>query len=225
MITFNSENHSYTDKDGNNYFSVSSVINNYKNKFDSDFWAEKKALERGITKEEVLQEWSDKALEATTKGTNIHQLLEDYFLLDKEHQEILKYIPVISKWKATGNSFLPEQLLYSTKYKVAGTADMLVVTKEKTSILDWKTNKEIKLSNKYQKMLGICSHLDDCSFNHYVLQLNLYAFLLKEMYETICYKATIVHLTNKLNLLPVKLDLDFAEQLLIDFNQNLCLKN
>ena len=43
-------------------------------------------------------------------------------------------------------------------------------------IWDWKTNKEIKRSNRWQKFKGPLSHLDVCEFNTYSLQLSLYRF-------------------------------------------------
>lgn len=42
------------------------------------------------------------------------------------------------------------------------------------------TNLEIKTENKYQKMLHCCSHLEDCNWNHYQLQLSLYIYMLEQ---------------------------------------------
>ena len=42
------------------------------------------------------------------------------------------------------------------------------------------TNKEIKYENKYSNMLYCLSHLQDCNFNHYNIQLSLYAWMLEQ---------------------------------------------
>ena len=59
-IKFHDEEHKYY-MDGKRTDSVTSVIGKYKHPFDKDFWAKKKADERGITKEEILAEWKYKA--------------------------------------------------------------------------------------------------------------------------------------------------------------------
>lgn len=45
---------------------------------------------------------------------------------------------------------------------------------------DYKTNKEIELENPFQKMKEPISHLDDCNYNHYALQISLYAYMLEQ---------------------------------------------
>ena len=51
-------------------------------------------------------------------------------------------------------------------------------------VIDYKTNKEIKKNGfvnwegKSQKMTGPLSHLDDCNFNHYALQLSTYMYII-----------------------------------------------
>lgn len=45
---------------------------------------------------------------------------------------------------------------------------------------DYKTNEEIQMENKYQKMKYPVNHLDDCNYNHYALQISLYAYMLEQ---------------------------------------------
>ena len=62
-----------------------------------------------------------------------------------------------------------------------GTIDKLFVDDNKTIyISDYKTNKELKLSNNFQKMLNPVNHLDDCNYNHYCLQLSFYGWILEK---------------------------------------------
>lgn len=48
-------------------------------------------------------------------------------------------------------------------------------------LCDWKRSKEIKYTSyrSIEKGRGPCSHLDDCNFNHYSLQLNLYQWMIQ----------------------------------------------
>jgi hypothetical protein len=49
-------------------------------------------------------------------------------------------------------------------------------------LCDWKRSKEIKMESfKHRdKGIGPCAHLDDCNFNHYSLQLNLYQWMIQQ---------------------------------------------
>ena len=48
-------------------------------------------------------------------------------------------------------------------------------------IWDWKTNKKLRMSNEYNKKLkGILSHLDECEYTIYSLQLSIYREIIKK---------------------------------------------
>ena len=64
--------------DGEEMNSVTRVIGMFKQKFDSDYWSEKKAKERGISKDEILAEWKYKADYSCEKGTLFHEYAENY---------------------------------------------------------------------------------------------------------------------------------------------------
>jgi len=67
--------------------------------------------------------------------------------------------------------------------RLCGTIDNLSFNKEskKLSILDYKTNQNIKREGfKGQKMLNEMSHLDDCEFVKYSLQLHIYKYILEK---------------------------------------------
>ena len=54
------------------------------------------------------------------------------------------------------------------------------------------TNKEIKMSNPFQRMLDPVGHLEDTNYNHYNIQLSLYAYILEE-WGYICKGMAITH--------------------------------
>jgi len=76
-ITFDEPSHTYKDEYGIKYTSVTTLIGNYEEKFNEDYWAEKKAKELGLTKQQVLQNWKEIRDFANAKGTKTHNLLED----------------------------------------------------------------------------------------------------------------------------------------------------
>ena len=55
--------------------SVTSIIGEYKHPFDKDYWSQKKADERGISKEEILKEWKYKSDFSCEKGSRIRRKL------------------------------------------------------------------------------------------------------------------------------------------------------
>ena len=72
-----------------------------------------------------------------------------------------------------------EELVWVDEYKVAGTADLIIEHNDyEFSVGDFKTNKSIDFCSKYgDRLLDPVSHLSDCNYNIYSLQLSLYAYL------------------------------------------------
>lgn len=58
-------------------------------------------------------------------------------------------------------------------------------------LVDWKTNGEIEKNSNYgKKMYGPCYKLDDCNYNHYCMQLEIYKQALINTYH-VCNKEEI----------------------------------
>ena len=74
-----------------------------------------------------------------------------------------------------------EYVLGSCELGIGGRADALAYDHERNGlvIIDWKTDKEIPTSNKYDKYLGVLSHLDDCKFNKYSIQTSFYRYIIE----------------------------------------------
>lgn len=83
-------------------------------------------------------------------------------------------------WKA--DHFYPERLLYWKDY--CGTVDKTFAKAwNKVDVGDYKTSKTIeKTSYKSQRMLEPLNHLEDCNYNHYSLQLSIYAYMLEKLF-------------------------------------------
>jgi hypothetical protein len=139
----------------------------------------------------VKEHWVAENVKSTVRGTAFHNEKED----DQFSQGLFEYNQV--KYKIDNNCdnlsslkencVYPELRLHNTKYKIAGTSDqVLVMPGKKIIIRDWKTNKEIKTSNKYDKLFYPVAHLDNCEYVKYSLQLSLYGYMLEQFgYEVV----------------------------------------
>ena len=84
--------HKYTDSNGNEYISVTTIIGDYVPKFDEKFWAHKKAVERGVSEKEILKEWGTIKNEACTRGTRTHNGLENAIKEYSKFKKAIRYL-------------------------------------------------------------------------------------------------------------------------------------
>ena len=144
LITFNPEEHKYYDENGSEYISVTTLLGEM-------FPFDDKAIARRISNlpnspyynwpvKKILQDWEDSA----TLGTELHNACEQYTLNKTIPPDpILKScVSQYSKLKFRGKT-IPEQLVYSKKYKIAGTIDLLEFCDNMIYIYDIKTYKKI----------------------------------------------------------------------------------
>jgi hypothetical protein len=75
-------------------------------------------------------------------------------------------------------------MVYLRSAGICGQSDLVEVVNGKVNIIDYKTNKEIKMKGFTnwegitEKMLLPVNSLDDCHFNHYALQLSIYMYII-----------------------------------------------
>jgi len=181
--------HKYT-YEGHHFISVTQFISRFHKKFDSDFWSKKKAEERGVDQQEVLNEWQALNDRANFIGTSTHNWIENYF--NRIYQELPSDIDVIdriNKFNKIYGSHLHklgpikfEQRIFSKKWKIAGMIDSLFLYKDKLVILDWKTNKKLTTKSDYnEKLLDPFTEFDKCHLTEYSIQISMYAMILKEI--------------------------------------------
>ena len=78
----------------------------------------------------------------------------------------------------------PEHMVYLKSAGICGQADRVEVLHDVIDLYDYKTNKEIKMNaftnwqGITQMMTGPLSHIEDCNFNHYALQLSIYMYVM-----------------------------------------------
>jgi ATP-dependent exoDNAse (exonuclease V) beta subunit len=200
-IIFNAADHSYKsiDAEGIDWISVTSLLSNFKKPFDAEKVAAsvtKKTKSKwfGIPPEKILELWKAEADRATTLGTFYHNQREadicSLSSIELEGLPIPIYKPIeedsqkrAPEQKLTDGIY-PEHMVYLKSAGICGQSDLVEVVNSKVNIIDYKTNKEIK-KESFKNWEGISdkmshpiSHLDDCNFNHYALQLSIYMYII-----------------------------------------------
>ena len=199
-IKFDEKAHTYTHIDTEKPFiSVTTLIGKYKQPFDRDGHSKRVADREGVSQELVLEMWEQEKNRACTRGTNIHKVLEDYINYGEAEGDwgwlCKSYDKAVERSIDSFKNVLCENLLYDEEYSVAGTADLSYEHKHEFTIGDFKTYKRFRFSSPYSERLkDPVSHLHNCEFNLYGLQLSLYAYLYEKMSGKRCRKCVIFYL-------------------------------
>jgi len=201
-IKFDEASHTYTHKDTNEKFiSVTTLLGKYKQPFDRDGHSKRVADREGVSQELVLEMWEAEKNRACSRGTNIHAVLEDYINFGEVEGEwgwlCKSYDKAVERSVDSFKTVLSENLLYNEEHAIAGTADLIYEHKNEFTIGDFKTNKRFRFSSPYSERLkDPVSHLHNCEFNLYGLQLSLYAYLYEKMSGKRCRKCVIFYLND-----------------------------
>jgi ATP-dependent exoDNAse (exonuclease V) beta subunit len=219
---FDPVKHTYILSDGVSLPSATTYAKKFFKEFDSLKISEAYARKNNLNQQDVLDMWEAKRNKSAEFGTKCHKYAEDCIDLYKIHKaencflepsnnhEIGirdKLSEIVNNYDIVGQ----ELILFSREMHLAGTADLLLSDKDTLYICDWKTNEEIKTSNKYQKALDCLYTYDDCEYTKYMLQLNLYLKMIQteKYFENFNkYKLVLFHVQDKvvkeipLNIFP-----------------------
>lgn len=201
-VTFKSQNHKYESIDSSeliDWTSVTSFISKYKKPFDAQTIAEKSSKSKkskwyGMSVPDILQAWENESTRAIDQGNWYHNQREADLLELNTVERHGCILPIIRPLITDDVKYAPEQRLVEGMYPehfvylksagICGQSDLVEIAKGKVNITDYKTNKEIKKESYVnwegvsQKMLTPVSHLDDCNFWHYALQLSTYMYII-----------------------------------------------
>lgn len=177
--------HTYTNSAGEVYLSVSKLIAKAREEFQENRIAHFVAISKGCTKEDVLNEWSEKR----DRGTIIHSVIQNYhdtMTISDDNKEYTDMLKGLSVYFISYARAYQEVILCSHKYKIAGTADKLCIRtnrKEKNiiDVYDYKTGKEEYVPKNRKYYLDPLSFLEDSGYMHDCLQLSCYALMVEEM--------------------------------------------
>jgi len=193
IVTLNEETHVYTDNHGKTYISVSQLLGQFQKKFDREGISKMSAKKAGVSQDEILAQWDRKRDDAIDHGNRLHNALELYQKTTQilpENEDLVATIKSICNDYSSYYRAFPEEIIFSEEDLVAGKTDnRFQLTSSAKSIIDfgdYKTNLSngIQYTNKYgQYMTGPLSHLQDCNFNKYAIQISMYAHLYQKKYE------------------------------------------
>jgi hypothetical protein len=180
--------------------SVSTIIKKYKKPFDSDYQASKKAKERGVTKQEILDEWDYKRDRQSIKGKILHSYIENKLankIFPYDNTEVIKRFgndPVLNDFEILSKQsdkfisdikgkMIPiksEFIVGDESLGLCGTIDQIFYNKRsnKFEIWDWKQNENLTTSSQY-KLTKSLSHLDSSDLSIYSIQLSLYKAIIE----------------------------------------------
>lgn len=192
-ISFKEDTHQYFAKDNDEYIPVSNVIKTFKSPTDFKKIAGYVAEAEGKTQKQVQQEWDDKRDRSSTWGTFIHNELESFGIQGYHKDPMFNELGKgINRLIGPNYRTFEEKILHSKIHRVAGMTDKCSIRKNTRTpvldILDYKTNLKgftfhtIKKKNGLWKfynryMIDVLDHLEECDYNIYGIQLNLYAYM------------------------------------------------
>jgi ATP-dependent exoDNAse (exonuclease V) beta subunit len=204
-LKFVAKTHKYSIGE-NTLTSVTQFISQFFKEFNENEMAKIMSFvskKKGI-KGQGIRYWKKHWKQMSQHGTRVHQFLEEYITLgekdtytEPDTQKILAGISYLALTKeALGKEweFKPEVKIFNESLGMAGTIDLMIVKNKEVYLVDWKTNKKIEMIGyKGAKAKAPVSHLPDCNYVKYSLQLNLYRHLLEQQGYTI-KGMTLVHL-------------------------------
>jgi hypothetical protein len=218
-IKFMEDSHTYYVKfhTGNfsceHVLSTSGFVGNYFSHFDPETIVKKMGNHtrirkyKGMTNDQIKTVWRENGEQASKIGTNFHFLLESFYNgMDLKPYDKYGVVQQFRRWHE--KHVVPQKLIpfrseqrmrTDLNTRLTGTADMLFAlpVQDHTSgvlklvMRDWKFSKEIKFSSSFPGTYGCCSHLDNCNFNKYLLQQNVYKYILEKFYTNWKYQGHI----------------------------------
>ena len=197
---FFEEGHYYECKGKRVGISVTRLIEEYANEFNTQEMAEKVANKENKSVEDILAEWKYKADFACAKGSTCHEYVQNIWNDTKWKPDWFDrsddYIQAVEKIKTQAIKFyqdyeehlehlIDELPIGSEEYDIASCVDHLFYNKLTGGLVlvDYKTNSLMSGYNKkaYSKKMKVpLNHLNDDSLHHYHIQLSIYKYLIEK---------------------------------------------
>ena len=164
--------------------SVTTLIAQYKPKFDAEFWSKRKSKEYekegfSISPSDIRKEWEENRDRSASRGTRAHSAISHFLLtgelasvdadIEGYFESFLAYYRN-NTFDLIGRIELP---LGNEEWVLSGTPDFVGVVNGSRTIIDYKTSKKIETTSS-RKMKDEASALPDCELSHYSLQIQAY---------------------------------------------------
>lgn len=178
--------------------------------FDADE-AARNSHDKTKTVEEKKEEWRLLGEKASRKGTKMHLNFENDVLgrpckrkgRSYNHYQAYRTKIVVGKMR----EYRTEWMIWDSELMICGSVDILYEewpprncpgrdpTKKYLILGDYKRSKEIKRFNPYQSGIPECkavANAGDCNYIHYMIQLNLYKYILEKNYNVVILRTFII---------------------------------
>lgn len=213
MIKFVERTHKYYDEENREFISATTILHQLCEPFDEQKMSALCAKKEGVTQEEIIRRWKEKRDNSCKVGTHYHSMMEHHILnkycgtpyigqVDEHFYKLFdQFDSIVSEFSS--DEFMPEHLLYHRESRIAGIADLIINHgSDEFSIGDFKTNDSIIYSSKFGKrLLGSFSHLSDCNYVLYTLQMSLYAFMYERISGRKCRKLFLMWIDKNSNIM------------------------
>jgi hypothetical protein len=201
-VRFRADKHKYESinpEDKIDWVSVTTFVSQFKTPFDAVSQSKKSAKNPKskwykMKPEDIQAAWAAEADRAVTLGTWYHNQREadliSFDTIERQGLDVPIIKPIIdgdlklAPEQRLVEGIYPEHFVYLKSAGICGQSDRVEVVKDTVSVFDYKTNKKIEKESfknwegVSKMMLGPCSHLEDCNFNHYALQLSIYLYII-----------------------------------------------
>jgi hypothetical protein len=217
-IEFRERYHTYVDETGKRYASGTSFIKPFFPQFDAVVVSERCAagdnpLYAGRDPVEIRAEWKAEAARGSGEGDNVHayaEALVSGWPTPKHPRPISLRCAYLFwqvrravRWLTETKQFVfigAEVIVFSPTIGIAGSIDLLMYDPALNHIiiLDWKQNKEITTTNRWQSALDPINHLQASDIAKYSLQLSLYQHIMEiETYfpDAAGFRRGLLHIT------------------------------
>ena len=167
-------------------FKVDEIIKNIVNSYDHGNNPEYKYYLK--TSEEIKKLWNENSVKASNSGTKLHKDIEDYYNnlhVINDSVEFSQFLDFYNDYKDY-KIYRTEWMIFHEYFRICGCIDAVFKKKDDDSliIVDWKRSKEIKYKNYNNEYCKFpINNLQSCNFNQYSLQLNLYRYILENVYK------------------------------------------
>ena len=215
LISFEESTHTYRVDGIGEMTPVSSVVAMFFKPFDAEYWSKKKCGGNVVAAAKLREEWESGGAVASQAGTHMHRQIENYLNhgtepelkccinYDGAYVHKSQVVDIAKEWSlfeafdrdTDYHPFRTEWCVFDEETRMAGTIDLLCSRDDGTfEIYDWKRSNKIdpKSSNTWATGINGLEHLPDTSYAHYLMQQNLYRYMLEKNYGLIVSRMNLV---------------------------------
>jgi hypothetical protein len=220
-VKFEDKRHIYTIGD-KQLTSVTTFLKKFEPDKDWNEIATKYGAKHGIHPDEVLANWAEEGRIGGEKGSEFHLYAElavssKVYLYDTEKMPKELADMWDEFWEEAKGNLIPvrsEFVMGDEDYGLGGMIDQIFwnVKMQELQIWDWKTNKKIAMSNKYQSFKHPIAYIDECEYNKYSLQLALYKYIIEKNLGLKIGSCYIVHFNTNNDKYKIMKTLDLRKE-------------